>query len=206
VLGPGTRMFLESSSESSVQQGWAPLTYAKMRGVRSLPSEQDRMGNLRMFKPNGTRRIEMNGAWGKSQDVQAKRDEKNWNERCLGERPSTIKNRQPHCSHRAGGMLILKKKKKVMICRFQSGWWKLTCWSISQPRSDLISSLPLCPPCHLQPLNTTLLTVYQPDPHISSLWPGCHAQIFHILIRLLSTVLPPLSSVADPKMLTIYNS
>ena len=148
-------------------------------------------GNLRMFKPNGKRRIEMNNAWEKDHRL--------------------FKNRQPHCSHRAGGMLILKKKKKVMICRFQSSWWKLTCWSISQPRPNLISSFPLCtsalcPPCHLQPLNTTLLTVYQPDPHISSLWPGCHAQILHILIRLLSTVLPPLSSVADPKMLTIYNS
>lgn len=139
-----------------------------MRGVRSLTSEQERMGNLRMVKPN------------------AKRRKQNWNEWCLGKRPSTIKDRQPHCSHRAGGMLILKKKKKSNDLQVPK-WLMKTYMLIyfSHPRPNLISALPLC-------TSASVLTVIysswmppfslstdQPNPHISSLWPGCHAQILH---------------------------
>lgn len=163
-----------------------------MRGVRSLTSEQERMGNLRMVKPNGKRR------------------KQNWNERCLGERPSTIKDRQPHCSHRAGGMLILKKKKRVMICRFQSDQWKHMLIYFSHPRPNLISALPLCTSASVLTVISSpwmppfSLPTDHPNPHISSLTWMSRSDTPHS--RLLSTVLPPLSSASDPQMLPIYNS
>ena len=191
-------MFLKSSSIKSpvcseVEGHWPRL---KWEASEAWPQNRRGWENLRMFKPNRKRR------------------KQNWNERCLGERPSTIKNRQPLLQSEGRRNAHLKKnkgEKKVTICRFQSGWWKLTCWSISHPRPNLISSLPLCtsalcPHCHLQPLNTTLLTVYWSTwpSHIFSLtWISCSDTPYS---RLLSTVLPPLSPASDPQMLTIYNS